>query len=130
MADEIKITGSDGKSQTVSGSYDPKSRSVSCDGKTIYTSQHDRVEVVPPKSGCFVATEVYGGIDAPQVELLREFRDAVILRKWPFGSTLVRLYYIAGPHLARVLRAYPVFKPLVRRRLDRIAQRCRSTLAK
>ncbi len=66
-----------------------------------------------PDEGCFVATAAYGYYTAPQVQLLREFRDRYLLTNVP-GRAFVRWYYTHGPAAARWLEAYPLFKSLVR----------------
>ncbi len=66
-----------------------------------------------PDEGCFVATAAYGYYSAPQVQLLREFRDRYLLGNG-VGRVLVRWYYRHGPAAARWLEAHPVFKPVVR----------------
>jgi len=51
---------------------------------------------------CFIATEVFGSYDAPQVIVLRDLRDRVIL-KLPFGAAFVRYYYSHGRDWAKAL---------------------------
>ena len=53
--------------------------------------------------GCLVATAVYGSPDAPQVQVLRRFRDSVLLHSLP-GKFCVRAYYAWAPSLARRLQ--------------------------
>ncbi len=55
------------------------------------------------KGGCFVATAVYGGVDHPDVRLLRAFRDEVLSSSAP-GRALVRLYYAISPILVSLAR--------------------------
>ena len=63
--------------------------------------------------GCFIATAAFGHYSAPQVQLLRDFRDRFMLTNAP-GRAFVAWYYRYGPHGARFLNQHPVFKPLVR----------------
>jgi len=49
--------------------------------------------------GCFIATATYGSASHPQVKILREFRDNVLLTtNW--GRELVAIYYRYSPALA------------------------------
>lgn len=58
------------------------------------------------KEGCFVATAVYGSYDAPEVLLLRRFRDDA-LRKTAFGRGFIAVYYRVSPSVAKRLAAAP-----------------------
>lgn len=50
--------------------------------------------------GCYIATSVYGDYDAPQVLVLRRFRDDVLLKRH-IGRLLVSMYYLWSPGLVR-----------------------------
>lgn len=74
------------------------------------------------KDVCFVATAVYGDIEAPQVVVLRRFRDRHLMpRRW--GRWLVRAYYRRGPALARWLVTAPRYRAMVRAVLDLVAEK-------
>ena len=70
----------------------------------------DEIENPPKKGMCFVATAAYGTPMAPEVVLLSDFRDEVLLRS-RLGSLFVTIYYRLSPPLAfliarsRILRA-------------------------
>jgi len=49
--------------------------------------------------GCFIATAVYGSYDAPEVLVLRQFRDLTLARS-SAGRLLIRSYYAISPALA------------------------------
>lgn len=59
-----------------------------------------------PNEGCFVATAAFGGVDAPAVALLRQFRDRY-LKLTVAGKVLVRAYYRYSPRLAAVIKNSP-----------------------
>jgi len=47
-------------------------------------------------SGCYIATMVYGSYDAPEVIVLRKFRDKVLQRSWA-GRKFINLYCKYSP---------------------------------
>ena len=62
--------------------------------------------IVTPKTGaCFVATACYGNYDAPEVVVLRRFRDNYLLqRHW--GKLFVKFYYRVSPPMARFIASH------------------------
>ncbi len=78
------------------------------------------------KGACYIATAVYGSYDAPEVLLFRSFRDRVMLRSW-WGKPLVRIYYFCSPPLAKRLKNMPRINGLVRRGLDRWAEKLKNS---
>jgi hypothetical protein len=79
------------------------------------------------KSGCFIATAVYGD-QASQTCTLREFRDSVLLKS-KGGKIFVNSYYTFSPAVAKMLNALPFLKPVVRLFLWPIVEwvkKCRS----
>jgi len=74
-------------------------------------------EVVPypnlPDEGCFIATAAYGYYSAPQVKMLRTFRDRYLLTNAP-GRAFVRWYYRHSPPAARYISTHPALKAVVR----------------
>lgn len=76
------------------------------------------------KGGCFIATELYG-VDSPEVMILRQFRDQVLLNRWT-GRLFVANYYRFSPLMVPVLRRSQWIRSTVRRgvaHLVRIAYR-------
>jgi len=63
--------------------------------------------------GCFIATAAFGSQMAPQVQLLREFRDRYLLPRW-VGQLVVGWYYALSPPLAAVIRQSSRLRALVR----------------
>ncbi len=60
-------------------------------------------------SSCFVATVVYGSTRCQQVEILRKFRDHVLLQNIG-GRFIVAVYYRIGPFLAIKIASSPTAK--------------------
>jgi hypothetical protein len=69
--------------------------------------------VAAPSGGCFIATAAYGTPTAKQIDVLREFRDIVLLESIP-GSLFVSLYYQFSPPVADVIAGNELLRTLVR----------------
>lgn len=68
-------------------------------------------------SACYIATAVYGSYDAPQVMILRRFRDFYLQkRKW--GREFVKLYYRLSPSFATMLKQNKGINNIVKCLLD------------
>ena len=63
--------------------------------------------------GCFVATAAYGTSTAEQIDVLREFRDEVLLKN-TLGSVSVALYYRLSPPVADFIAGNEAVRTLVR----------------
>jgi hypothetical protein len=63
--------------------------------------------------GCFIATAAYGTPTAKQIDLLREFRDVVLLKS-TVGSQFVALYYRVSPPIADFVAENELLTTLVR----------------
>jgi hypothetical protein len=75
---------------------------------------------------CFIASHVLGA-DAVETQVLRRYRDTVLLPHW-WGRRLVQLYYRSAPCICRVLEMWPGGSSLLRRVLRRVANACRDAM--
>ncbi len=66
-----------------------------------------------PTEGCFIATASYGSYFEPNVKVLRDFRDTVLLTNI-VGKEFVELYYEYSPMIARNIANSEVSKVVVR----------------
>lgn len=64
-------------------------------------------------SGCFIATAAYGSAMAPEVDLLRGFRDRQLLTNSP-GRAFVAFYYRHSPPIADAIRMSDTARAVVR----------------
>ena len=69
------------------------------------------------KSGCYIATAVYGSYSCPEVMTLRRYRDDYLANK-AWGRLFIRIYYALSPALARHIRPDSLIGRTVRRYLD------------
>lgn len=65
------------------------------------------------KSGCFIATAAYGTPQAPQIDVLRQFRDERLMTD-PFGRACVKGYYTLSPPIAEVVSMSETLRKAVR----------------
>jgi len=66
-----------------------------------------------PKSGCFIATAAYGTPQAPQIDVLRQFRDERLMTD-PFGRACVKGYYALSPPIAEVVSMSETLRKAIR----------------
>ena len=62
---------------------------------------------------CFIATAAYGTDTAKEIDILREFRDAVLLPS-SLGAEFVSLYYKISPPIADFISQHEVLRTAVR----------------
>lgn len=82
------------------------------------------VQASKQKSGCYIATAVYGSYDCSEVWTLRRFRDDTLDRTW-YGRAFIRTYYAISPTLVRWFGRNSWFQALFRPMLDRLVARLR-----
>ena len=69
--------------------------------------------VLIQKAGCFIATAAYGTETAEQLDVLRAFRDRVLLKN-PIGSRFVDWYYEVSPPAADYIAKHNTLRAVVR----------------
>ena len=74
------------------------------------------------KRGCYIATMVYGDYDAPQVLVLRRFRDTRLSKSWP-GRHFINCYYKLSPGFVKHFGCFRFVHLTIRYVLDRIVRR-------
>jgi len=75
---------------------------------------------------CFIATCVFGP-DAAETQVLRAYRDAVLLPR-PWGRWLVQIYYRTAPAVCSFLDRSPAAAAAVRALLRKLVDQCRSVV--
>lgn len=71
------------------------------------------------KSGCYVATCVYGSYDCPEVWTLRRFRDYTLDETW-YGRLFIKCYYAVSPTIVKLFGDTKWFKTFWKKRLDKM----------
>ena len=82
-------------------------------GGTTLQVTTDTPSTPPPFGGCFIATAAYGTPTTEQIDVLREFRDTVLLESTA-GSQFVTLYYQFSPPIADFIARNEFLRTLVR----------------
>ena len=70
------------------------------------------------KSGCYVATCVYGSYDCPQVWRLRRYRDYYLDNKW-YGKLFIKFYYFVSPTIVKLFGKKEWFRRPIKKMLDK-----------
>lgn len=78
-------------------------------------------ELPEKKSGCYVATAVYGSYDCPQVWTLRRYRDYTLAETW-YGRAFVHTYYTFSPTLVKWFGETEWFKNMWKPKLDKMVK--------
>jgi hypothetical protein len=69
--------------------------------------------VAPGPCGCFIATAAYGTDTAKEIDILREFRDEVLLPN-SLGAKFVSFYYEISPPIAGFISQHEVLRTVVK----------------
>jgi hypothetical protein len=67
----------------------------------------------PGPCGCFIATAAYGTDRAKEIDILREFRDTILLPN-SLGARFISLYYETSPPIANFVSQHEVLRTAVR----------------
>jgi hypothetical protein len=82
-----------------------------------HAAKPDQIVGLLSKNGnCFVATVAYGSPMAGQVQILRRFRDQILM-KTEFGKRFVHWYYHNGPTWSERIRHHDTIRAVVRQGL-------------
>jgi len=73
----------------------------------------DDIGCFPPTGFCFIATAAYGTKTASQLNILRDFRDQVLLKN-ALGSLFVEAYYKVSPPIADFIAKSDFLRAIVR----------------
>lgn len=81
--------------------------------------------MIGERSGCYVATAVYGSYDCPEVWTLRRFRDYSLAQNW-CGRVFIKVYYAVSPTLVKWFGRTAWFNKLWRGPLDKLVSRLKA----
>ena len=85
------------------------------DSKLLFDETVNRKKLNP--IGCYIATAVYGYYDAPEVLILRKYRDEV-LQQTILGRAFIKTYYFLSPPIANWLKDAKRINTIVKNLLD------------
>lgn len=74
------------------------------------------------KTGCYIATAVYGSYDCPQVWTLRRYRDYTLGANWE-GRLFIKVYYAISPTIVKIFGKTKGFNSFWRKILDKKVQK-------
>lgn len=75
---------------------------IESDGDTLELQCATHLEDVEPTGGCFIATAAFGTPMAREIQILRDYRDTVMMKN-KLGRFLVDVYYAVSPPLADII---------------------------
>ena len=71
---------------------------------------------------CFIATAAYGTMWHKDIDILREYRDSVLVHSI-FGRLFIKIYYTISPPIARLIKRSKTLKRVTRRIIKIILKR-------
>lgn len=70
------------------------------------------------KSGCYIATAIYGSYDCPEVWTLRRYRDNKLATSF-WGMAFIKVYYFFSPMLVKAFGKQAWFQTFWKTRLNK-----------
>ncbi len=97
-----------------------------CTVTLLWTAEIDAQQMqqqsINTKSGCYIATSVYGSYDCPEVWTLRRYRDTV-LSNTSLGRIFICCYYAISPTLVKRLGHVRLVSALWKKILDQMVRK-------
>jgi hypothetical protein len=81
---------------------------------------------LPKAEGCYIATSVYGSYEAPEVILLRKFRDKYLNSNF-FGRGFVKIYYSTSPTFVEMTKDMKQLNSFIKRIFDIFLKKTRNS---
>jgi uncharacterized Zn finger protein (UPF0148 family) len=89
------------------------------EAKEIVENFEKNGTIIKSSGGCYIATAVYGSYEAPEVIVLRQFRDEVLAQSM-LGKFFIKIYYILAPSISNWLKNTKYINNLVKKTLDKL----------
>ena len=82
--------------------------------EAIEEAGKDAKQSTDKKSGCFIATAVYGSAEALEVNLFKRYRDE-FLQSHLLGRIFIKIYYLISPYLSKLIANSSFLREFTRR---------------
>jgi hypothetical protein len=93
--------------------FDPVMKEIAFGPLRDAMKEKERAEQAKAKSGCFIATAACGSAYHPEVQMLRNYRDRILVRR-SWGRAAIEMYQQLSPPIADRIREQPWARKLVR----------------